>query len=287
MKKMQKMIKLFVFALLIACQASFAQTNKTAQTPIHAYVFSADSLAGFEEEAARNYAISDGFLGEEFKVKMWQLKRQYVNAKYGITPKIHKYKNSSYNSVKTAAVPACVNEDFEGSPAGQVTTANQVNGWTVSSGMNQFPSNSCNLSGCCLSGPVETEVITAPPGGYIDPVISANYPIYSVFGTNANAGPAANPTIPNMFGNNFIRINSNVNNYSIAKLSKTFLVTSNNALFQFAFISVFSTGHTCCSAGAFQINLTNASALPSPTLIPCPNFTVSAPSNQCAQTGSN
>ncbi|MBL7921605.1 MAG: gliding motility-associated C-terminal domain-containing protein [Bacteroidia bacterium] len=281
---MQKTIKLFVVALLLACQASFAQTNKTAQTPAYTYIFAADSLAGFDESAARNSAISEGFLGEEFKVRMWQLKRHYVNTKYGITPKIHKYINSTYNSLKTTAVAACVNEDFEGSTAGIVNTSNQINGWTISSGSNQFPSNSCNLSGCCSSGPVETELITAPASGYIDPVISGVYPIYSVFGTNPNAGNTANPTIPNMFGNNFIRINSNLNNYSIAKLSKTFLVTSSNALFQFAFISVFSTGHTCCDAGAFQINLTNATAN---TVIPCPNFTVSAPSTQCAQSGSN
>ncbi|MEI8137759.1 MAG: hypothetical protein WCH21_10590, partial [Bacteroidota bacterium] len=280
MKKMQKMIKLFVFALIMACQASFAQTNKAAQAspPMHAYIFSSDSLAGFEEEAARNTAISEGFLGEEFKVKMWQYKRAYVNAKYGITPKLHKYANSTYNSLRTAVVPACVNEDFEGSTAGQITTSNQINGWTVSSGMNQNPSNSCNLSGCCLNAPTECELITVPPSGYIDPVISGVYPIYSVFGNNLNAGNTVNPTIPNMYGDNIIRINSNINNYTIAKLSKTFLVTSNNALFQFAFISVFSTGHTCCDAGAFQINLINATAN---TVIACPNFSVSAPSTSC------
>ncbi len=285
MKKMQKMIKLFVVALLLACQASFAQTNKTAQAlpQFHTYVFTADSLAGFDETAARNSAISEGFLGEEFKVRMWQLKRLYVNTKYGIAPKLVKYKNSTYNSVKTMAVAACVNEDFEGSVAGQVTTANQINGWTISSGSNMSPYNSCNLPP--LTGaPTECELITAPATGYIDPVISGNYPIYSVFGTGANNGPTANPTIPNMYGTNFIRINSSLNNYSISKLSKTFLVTSSNALFQFAFISVFSTGHTCCDAGAFQIILTNATAN---TVIPCPNFTVSAPSTQCAQAGTN
>jgi gliding motility-associated-like protein len=157
----------------------------------------------------------------------------------------------------------------------------------VSSGLNQYPSNSCNLSGCCLNAPTECELITAPASGYIDPVITGVYPIYSVFGNTPNNGNSVNPSIPNMLGTNFIRINTNINNYTIAKLSKTFLVTSNNALFQFAFISVFSTGHTCCDAGAFQINLYNASAVPAPTLIACPNFSVSAPSTQCAQAGTN
>ncbi|MDO9000038.1 MAG: gliding motility-associated C-terminal domain-containing protein, partial [Bacteroidota bacterium] len=249
--------------------------------------FTADSLAGFDEKAARDRAISSGLYGEEYKVGMFLFKREFVNSKYGITPKPVKYKNSSYNNAKATAVAACVNEDFEGSTAGQITTAGQINGWTVTSGMNQSPNNSCNLGGCCPSAPTECELITAIPSGYIDPVISGVYPIHSVFGTNPNSGNAVNPSIPNMFGNNFIRINSNISNYSISKLSKTFLVTSNNALFQFAFISVFYTGHNCCEAGSFQINLTNASAMPTPTLIACPNFSVSAPSTQCTAASSN
>ncbi|MDP3558715.1 MAG: hypothetical protein Q8T03_15180, partial [Bacteroidota bacterium] len=62
MKKMQKSIKLFVIALIVACQASYAQTNKTLenQPPKHAYIFTADSLAGFDEKAARDRAISSG-----------------------------------------------------------------------------------------------------------------------------------------------------------------------------------------------------------------------------------
>ncbi|MBA2611773.1 MAG: gliding motility-associated C-terminal domain-containing protein [Bacteroidetes bacterium] len=277
MKKMQKMMKLFVFALIIACQAGYAQINRTAQNaPPFTYVFTADSLAGFEEEAARNSAISEGFLGQEFKIRMYQLKRAYVNSKFNLTPQ--KYLKNPFNYAnRPSAVPACVNEDFEGSTAANITTSNQINGWTVVGGSNST-GNSCNLLGCCPNPPSESALINCTAGGFIDPTIGGTYPIYSVFGTTPNSGNSVNPTIPNMYGTNVIRINNNINDYSIEKLSKTFLVTSSNALFQFAFLSVFSTGHACCDAGAFQIKLTNATAN---TVITCPSFSVSAPSISC------
>ncbi len=258
--------------ILLISQVALAQNNKAIKP---SYVFSVDSLIGFDETAAQNSAISEGFLGEEFKVRMWQLKRIYINSKYGITPKITKYKNSNYNNLKAHAA-VCVNEDFEASTAGIITTANQINGWSLSNGMNQFPNTSCNFT--TTPGPVESELITAPSTGYIDPVIGAVYPIFSVFGNTPNNANPVNPGIQSMQGNNFIRLNSNLNNYSISKLEKTILVTSSNCLFQFAFITVFSTGHTCCDAGAMTINLINATTS-SP--ITCPNYTLSAPSTQC------
>ncbi|MBA2613852.1 MAG: T9SS type A sorting domain-containing protein [Bacteroidetes bacterium] len=262
---------LSIAALLLFTQAGISQNNKTKQ---FAYIFSADSLAGFDEVAAKNSAISEGFLGDEFKVRMWGLKRSFINSKYGITPKTHKYKNSSYN-LRPAVAAVCVNEDFETSAPGVITTPNQIGGWTLSGGSNQFPGNSCNITTPNL--PSESELI-ATTNGYIDPVIGGVYPIYSVFGTIANTGTSVNPGIQNMYGDRVIRINNNINDYSIEKLSKTILVTSSNALFQFAFLSVFSTGHTCCDAGAFQINLTNATTS---APITCPNFSVSAPSVSC------
>lgn len=269
---MKKILSIATFLLFAQCV--IAQNNKAVKP---AYVFSADSLVGFDGAAAQNSAISEGFLGEEFKVRMWGLKRSYINSKYGIAPKITKYKNSIYNNAKTSVAAVCVNEDFEGSTAAIIATANQINGWTLSNGVNQFPSTSCSYT--TMSGPVESELITVPVTGYIDPVISGIYPIYSVFGTTQNSGNLVNPSLPNMKGNNIIRINSNINNYSIEKLSKTIIVTPANCLFQFAFITVFSTGHTCCDAGAMQINLINATTnLP----ITCPNFSISAPSSACA-----
>ncbi|MBL7919575.1 MAG: T9SS type A sorting domain-containing protein [Bacteroidia bacterium] len=269
---MKRILSITVF--LFFTQIGLAQNTKAIK---HAYIFSADSLQGFDEEAAKKSAISEGFLGEEFKIRMWGLKRVYINSKYGITPKVTKYKNSTYNNAKTSVAAVCVNEDFEASTAGIVITANQISGWSFSNGMNQFPNTSCSFT--TTPGPVESELITTPASGYIDPVIGAVYPIFSVFGNTPNSGNSANPNIPNMKGSNFVRINSNLNNYSISKIEKTILVTPSNCLFQFAFITVFSSGHTCCDAGAMTINLVNATTN-SP--IACPSFSLSAPSSQCS-----
>ncbi len=296
----------------VTLNKSFAQApgKSFVPNPIVYTIFDADSLKGFDEDAARRSAISENFLGAEFKVRMYKLKRQYINNKYNLWPKPQKVKTTQFSPVaKTQVVPACVNEDFESSTAGAITTSNQVLGWTVLRGLNDnlapppgtapsaslyawYPNgipanpapNSCNQLGCCLADPEECEIITVPAGGYIDPEIGPVYPIFSVFGTTP--GPAlAQSTNTHLsqplFGNNIIRINSNLTNYSMINLSKTFSVTSTNALFQFAFISVFSTGHGCCDAGAFQIKLYNATTNQP---ITCPSFSASALSAQCTNT---
>ncbi len=245
-----------------------------------------DSLAGFDEDAAKRSALSEGFFGNEYPVRMNGLKRQYINAKYNLKYPVYKKNYSLGNNRITAA--ACNNEDFENpsqapNSVTSITSNNQITGWTVDGGSNQFPSNSCNLSGCCPNPPSESALITAASTGYIDNIIGAQYPIYSVFGTTNNNGIGVNPQlgIPAMYGSNFIRLNNEVNDYSIEKLTKTFAVTASNALFQFAFISVFSTGHACCDAGAFQITVINASTN---SVLTCPAFSISAPSSACTTT---
>ncbi len=281
MKNNSRIIKtLSVLMVLLLTQFTFAQRNG----------FHGDSLAGFDEEAAKKSALSEGFFGNEFPVRMAQMKRSYINAKYGIQPKNTKsYFLTPNNGEKVLVAPACQNEDFEASTQGQITSANQIAGWTLAAGVNNPWSNpgvnSCNLLGCCPNPPSKSFLFTAGATGYIDPVIGNTYPIYSVFGTSGpNNGIGSNPQLglSNMFGTNFLRLNDAVTgDYSMEKLSKTFAVTASNALFQFAFISVFYTGHGCCDAGAFQIKLTNATAN---TVIPCPSFSVSAPSSQCTGT---
>ncbi len=272
---MKKNVSLWICALILICGQGIAQ--QFALEPYKYHVFDADSLKGFDDASARASAISEGFVGDEFPVRMYDLKRKFINDKYNLwKPHVHEPSVAERGSV----VPACTNEDFEGSDAGQITVSNQINGWTVTRGTNQGANNnSCNLNGCCPSQPSEAYLFSVP-NGHIDSKIGPCYPIYSVFGDGpANtAAAAANPHIElPMKGNNFIRINSDNNNYSIEKLSKTFVVTPSNALFQFAFISVFSPGHGCCDAGAFKISLPG---------IPCPTFSASAPSAQCTNTTS-
>jgi hypothetical protein len=277
-------LKFFLLTTLIVLSFNncFSQINKVFV--LKQAAFTEDSLKGFEEEVAIRSTQTEGFTGNEFSIRMRQLKRQYVNTKYNLNSK---QKNNFIH--RSTSLPAnCINEDFEASPAGPITATNQINGWTVDAGSNDPllnpGANSCNLIGCCPTAPAESQIITIPPTGYIDPVIGGNYPIYSVFGTTPNNGAAVNPSITSMFGNNVIRINSQVNNYSIERLTKTINITPANSLFKFAFISVYATGHNCCDGGALQILLFDAATN---SLIACPNFTAAAPSAQCVSTNTS
>lgn len=254
---MRKNVSLWIVALTLLCGLGQAQ-QKFSLDPKLYHVFDRDSLRGFDEQAASAAAIAEGFTGREFPVRMYTLKRMYIDSKYNLRPVRH-VANPAY--AERQVVAGCVNEDFEATQAGTITVSNQVQGWTVTQGENQYPNNSCNLGGCCPSQPTASAVFSVP-NGLIDPNIGSCYPIYSVFGSgpiNTQAS-TTNSHIPfGLRGTNFIRINNDENDYSMEKLSKTFSVTPNNALFQFAFISVFYPGHGCCDAGAFNIRLLNAS----------------------------
>ncbi|MCC6369513.1 MAG: gliding motility-associated C-terminal domain-containing protein [Bacteroidia bacterium] len=281
--KLNTLIAVFVLMGALITK-NYAQEGRIFN-PSH--IFDTDSLRGFDEEAARRSAISEQFLGSEFKVRMYQLKRKYISDKYNLLPK---QVSNNAQAFRPAAVPGCVNEDFEASTSSATLTAsNQITGWSVGRGTH-YPgpsgANSCNLLGYTNAPPVESAIFVVP-SGYVDPNIGTVYPLFSVFGTSAGdpAAETANPQITQgMFGDNFIRINSDqlgTNAYSIEKLSKTFLVTANNALFQFAFISVFYAGHGCCDAGAFQLRLFNATTN---SAIACPSFSASALSSACTNT---
>ncbi|MDI1353408.1 MAG: gliding motility-associated C-terminal domain-containing protein [bacterium] len=305
---MKKLITGCIIALMTLSTNSWGQYFSI--DPIYYTIFDQDSLAGFDETAARASAISENFLGSEFKIKMYRLKREFIDNKYNISPKVDYAKRFEdfLQAGRPSPSPGCVNEDFEASASGAITVSTQITGWSVNGGYNSnisssststmapyYPGglsgpNSCNLFGCCPMPPQNSALIDcSAPGGYVDTQVGSQYPIYSVFGSgSANAaGGALNPQLTGgMFGTKVIRINDGVTgDYSMEKLSKTFLVTAQNALFQFAFISVFSPGHGCCDAGAFQIRLSSAASASGPfTVIPCPNFSVSAPSTACTAT---
>lgn len=244
---------------------------------------SEDTLDGFDEVAATKASISENFIGNELSVHLAQLKRKYINNRFGITP----VQNPPlFYAGKSAAVQAFGNGDFETATAGTITSQNQVPGWTVTSGSHGGTFNSCNLLGCCPGSPSESAVFSTP-NGYVDPTIGSIYPIYSVFGTAAGnpGGSLANPHLAQpLKGNNFIRINSSLNNFGIEKISQTFSVTAATSFFQYAFITVFSTGHACCDAGAFQLKITNLSTN---SVIACQSLSLSAPSSACTNTSNN
>jgi gliding motility-associated-like protein len=292
MKNPQNMTQYFKSIAVIL--AIFAFTTSQGQNPMDvaarqrtllysSYAFDPDSLQGFDEMAAQSAAVSEGYLGAELKVKMYMFKREFINNKYNLVPKKTVKQSTGVNNPNQAPsflVPACTNEDFEASTAGNVIDSMQISGWKIKGGT--VPgSGFCTLAGCCPTQPNQGALINCPgTTGFIDPVIGAVYPVYSVFGDvpNPNNGAGVNPqiTIP-MKGTKVIRINNSVNNWSYERLTKTFNVTPNSALFQFAFMSVFSTGHGCCSASAFKILVSIGNNPP----LSCPQFSVAAPSTQC------
>lgn len=267
---------ILVLIIVVARLAGFSQVS----LPFHQYAFASDSLAGFDEEAARNAALREEFVGEELKVRMFMLKRQFINNKYNLVNYSSRRLQPFYFSDAIPVSPACTNEDFEASTAGVVTSSSQIAGWTCTGGSHAGTSNVCNMLACCPSQPSQIELITCPGGGYIDSKIGGVYPIYSVFGNGNNNGSNINYQVPfPLKGSNIIRINNTNPDFSISRLSKSFSVSNGNSFFQFAFMTVFSAAHQCCDAPAVKISLFNVSA---GTLIPCPAFSVSAQS-QCSQ----
>ncbi|MBK6523622.1 MAG: hypothetical protein IPG08_15625 [Sphingobacteriaceae bacterium] len=163
-------------------------------------------------------------------------------------------------NLQRAAQTSCSNADFEASSAGQITSSNQITGWIVENGVNQFPNNSCNLGGCCPNAPSKSNLISAIATGYIDPVIGAQYPLFSVFGTSINNGFGYNAQlgINSMCGVNFLRLNDQISgDYSIEKASKKIKITSDNSILRYAFVYVGYGSHPCCDGNLFQVGLTN------------------------------
>ncbi|MBK9283384.1 MAG: gliding motility-associated C-terminal domain-containing protein [Sphingobacteriaceae bacterium] len=281
MKKFKLIFSLLITIFLTKGEL-FSQSSAARQ--MHAlltYAFDIDSLNGFDAIACQQAAVSEGLYGEELKVKMAKSKRFFINNKYGLQKVYNPGKSylNSYVASKTQVVPACTNEDFEGSTPAQITATDQINGWTVTGDNNLNYASNCNLQTCCPNAPFASALIDCPSGtGFVDPIIGGVYPIYSVFGTGANNGNGNNPQVPiPMAGTKVIRINNPAaGDYSVEKLSKTFAVTPSNALFQFAFASVFYTNHGCCDGANFQIKVSaNGNTLT------CPSYSIATPSNQC------
>src|SRR6478736_4094977 len=132
--KIKLSLTLVVLALLAFVNPGKAQYEID---PIYNTRFSPDSLKGFDETAARVAALSNGCYGAETKVALCRMKRAYIDNKYGIVRQIPANNTNNYlNANRPAALPGCVNEDFEASAAGAITTSNQVLGWVVTSGYN-------------------------------------------------------------------------------------------------------------------------------------------------------
>jgi hypothetical protein len=165
----------------------------------------------------------------------------------------------SFNSFSQS----CNNEDFELTSSTfsipsviPVTVPMAVPGWTVNGGVNTGTVNSCNLNVCCPSNPNSLQLIgTTSTAGFNDPNIGSAYSIFSPLGnlSNPNSGLG--------YGNWFCKINDDIPNSSINKLSKLFFpVTPSNYLVRFAILPVIqNSSHSCCSAPIIKVIVRNAS----------------------------
>jgi hypothetical protein len=220
-------MKNYFSKLVLSLAALFIIGNANAQAPFKylSYIFPADSLQGFDEKQANQDAMQYGYFGSEYHVFMYTVKRNFINQKYGYTPNPGMNsktiigngagnKGPGGNTINSAP---CINEDFEASPTGLVTST--LAGWSVAEGQNNYinPGGSCTMNGCCPTFPTNNAwVVSTPLAG--DPVIG---------------------TVPNspLGGTKVLKMNDNITNKGeVVRIQQTFPVTANNAVFQFAFM---------------------------------------------------
>lgn len=261
-----------IFLALFAFIAFFAQKSQAQMETIRGYIFVSDSVAGFDEIAASARAMANASYGDEYKVFMYHAKRNYIKQKYNLKtpaplqPVVTLFNNPLVS--KTAALAAaCDNEDFELATA-QISAPSAVQGWLCQSGSNSG-------AGC---GPLTINNnlnYTVYVGQGIDPV--SGLLVQSYFDGATNATPS---------GNAFMRLNDASAGSKFARVTKTFIVTPSNALFQYAYFPVIEDGsHDCCSQSGFDIKLTVTNTVTNAsTLLACPNISVAVPSAACVFT---
>ena len=107
-----------IIIILLAFIAVFANKSIGQEDFRSSYIFTSDSVSGFDETSASTAALSNGCYGKEFKVYLYNQKRDYIKQKYNLKTKSPKKFTLFQNpaNFKTNAVApggACNNEDFE------------------------------------------------------------------------------------------------------------------------------------------------------------------------------
>lgn len=237
---MNKLLFSFFVAFL-----SLLTINLKAQIS-NSYIFSQDSLTGFNETDFITSQVNQGISGIKLKKNLFVAKKEFIHEKY-----FHKHANMVWQTAKTTSVnPGCTNMDFE---TGNLT------GWTVSSGSN---SNSLLMTGCC-----------ATPGGLTSVVNGA--------GTDPNV-PAMSLVSP-FGGSKIVKLNDQTAGAKAQRISQTFQVTSSNAVFQFAYCGVLEdASHSCADQPYINVSIKDSTG----TTISCPKIDIAAPSSQCSQPAS-
>jgi hypothetical protein len=256
-------ILIVLSTLLIAfVNKSNAQVSKMAN-----YIFAADSVYGFDETAASAAALSESMYGLEYKVYMYRMKREFIKQKYHIQTATVKPNTLFQNPVpvngRAYAVGACNNEDFE-SAAATILAPNPVPGWNAQSGDNQNSCNPPNITGA--------QFYTVVVGSMLDE--KTGVLVSSYFDAGTNSVPA---------GNAFIRMNESNAGGDAVKLTKQFIVTPSNALFQYAYLPIVEDGgHSCCTQAGFNIRITVTNTVNNTaTVLACPQISIAVPSAAC------
>ncbi|PBQ32307.1 hypothetical protein CNR22_11180 [Sphingobacteriaceae bacterium] len=229
---------------------SFFNTDLSAQINHFSFapVLAQDSLAGFNEPAVQQIALKEGIFGLAYQNLLAQKKRSYVNLKYklystpqGASPMLSFSNAKPIGGGMGAVINAspCVNEGFE---------SNSLNGWSTGSGFNL--TNSCATVVTTGTNPV-LAVMSTP---FTDAVIG---------------------TVPNspFTGSKVLKINDDIADWGVTRISQTFPVTTANFLYEFAYMAVMATQHSCCEQTYMQVKLYNFQGTP----LSCPLFTFAPP----------
>jgi len=202
----------FLIAVLVFLMA-FADKGKAQIEVIANYVYSGDSISGFDEQAASAAALANSCFGREYKVFLYRAKREYIKQKYNIKTVIPVTTTLFQNPVsRPPATPggACDNEDFELATS-NIAAPGAVQGWSLQSGTT---ANNCQPP--TLNA---TNLYTVYTSAVIDSKIPGQITSYFNSGITVPAG------------NCFIRLNDASAGAKAVKMSKSFIPTSNSALF--------------------------------------------------------
>ena len=261
---MKKLLLAF-FSITCFYQLSAQVSSKDPNNPLSYldYVFPQDSLAGFRGKQADSIILAHHYFGIEYKVILYKMKRDFVNAKYG-------YSIPNYNQVIKGApnvinAAPCVNEDFEASPSTTSTSTvgtigTSLLGWTASWGQNTGVNGSCLQTGCCPNiGSTDMWVRSTP--------WTAPAPLGVI---------AASP----FGGTKILQMNDNLTlKGEVVRIQQTFPVTSTNALFQFCYRAAMDgSGHPCCDQPYMRVEVMDCMN----NILNCPKVDVIPPGPSCS-----
>lgn len=236
----------FFLMFMFTTALSYSQINVN-------YVFTSDSLNGFNEQTAKETMRTMVMDPADQKGFMFWQKRLYVNNKYNlgannIDPTLPLSSGKGSNPNSNIMVAPCTNEGFE---SGNIT------GWTATRGTN---TNSCNYPSTPISIGLAAPYLAIQTTPFVDALIGA---------------------IPNspFAGSRVLKINDANPNFDVVKLTQTFPVTNTNFLYEFAYIFITNNSpHLCCDQPHMYVRVRDCLG----NLLSCPNFSILPPATNSA-----